>query len=323
MKVTILGAGAYALALSHIIDKNGHDITIWTKFEKERDELERKRTNEGKLKNYKISGNIKITNDLKESTKNKDLIIIAVPAKNFRETVKEMRINKRTHICIATKGIEQNTNMFMTNILKKYIHTKNYGVISGGSFAEDIVKDCPIGLTLGTKNKETEKIIKKALINKTTKLRETKDIKGTMICGSVKNVIAILSGIMHGMNMPASAISLFLTESLNDVRELVFLLGGNKKTILSFAGFGDLYLTCTSSKSRNFTLGKLIGEDYDKEHIDNYIENTTIEGLYTLKSIYDLTKKKKINVPIINLIYEIVTGKKDKNILLDFLICKE
>lgn len=324
MKITILGAGAYALALTHIANKNNNDITIWTKFEEEKNTLEKTRENKEKLPGYKLPEKIKITTNLKESITNSDLIIIAIPAVAIEETIKELKsiINKKSHICIATKGIQQKTNLFVVNILKKHVHTKNYGVISGGSFATDIINDAPIGLTLATKNKETEKIIKKALSTTTTKLRETKDIIGTEICGSVKNVLAIASGILYGMEMPESTISMFLTESLNDVQELIYFLGGNKKTILSFAGFGDLYLTCTSNKSRNFTLGKMIGEQKSKEEINKYKETTTIEGLYTLKSIYSLTKSKNIKIPIINLIYNIIYKNKDPKKLITFLITK-
>ena len=104
---------------------------------------------------------------------------------------------------------------------------------------------------------------------------------------------------------------------------MIKALGGNKKTILSFAGFGDILLTCTSTKSRNYTLGKLIGEGKSKEEINNYIESTTIEGLYTLHSIKKLLRNKKIKMPIINLIYNIKIKKKEPSNLTKFLIEKE
>ena len=116
---------------------------------------------------------------------------------------------------------------------------------------------------------------------------------------------------------------MFITESLHDIKELIKALGGDSKTILSFAGFGDLLLTCTSTKSRNYTLGMLLGENRPREVIDKYIESTTIEGLYTLKSIKKLLKNKKIKMPIINLIYDIIVDKKDPSELVRFLIEKE
>ena len=111
--------------------------------------------------------------------------------------------------------------------------------------------------------------------------------------------------------------------SLHDIKALIKALGGNKKTILSFAGFGDLLLTCTSVKSRNYTLGKIIGEGKSKEEINKYIESTTIEGLYTLKSIKKLLRNKKIKMPIIDLIYDIIINDKEPSELKRFLIEKE
>ena len=115
---------------------------------------------------------------------------------------------------------------------------------------------------------------------------------------------------------------MLITEALNDIKELIDALGGNELTILSFAGFGDLLLTCTSTKSRNFSFGKLIGSKASKREIENYIETTTIEGLYTLKSIYKLLNNKKVNMPIIELIFDIIYNNKPVEELLTFLIEK-
>ena len=159
--------------------------------------------------------------------------------------------------------------------------------------------------------------------NNYVKLRPTRDIIGTEICGSIKNVIAIASGMIDGMGYPISTSSLLITEALNDIKNLSHALGGSKKTILSFAGFGDIILTCTSDKSRNYTLGKLIGSGISKEEISKYIENTTIEGLNTLISIKKLLSNRKIKMPFINLIYNIIYGDKSPNELSNFLIKKE
>ena len=134
--------------------------------------------------------------------------------------------------------------------------------------------------------------------------------------------MAIASGILDGMGVTDSTRALFLTESLNDIKELIHALGGKKSTILSFAGFGDILMTCTSATSRNFSFGYLIGKGYPQKEIDSYLENTTVEGMYTLKSIHKLVKKKKVKMPIINLIYNIIIGKKDKEEILRFLIEK-
>lgn len=158
--------------------------------------------------------------------------------------------------------------------------------------------------------------------NENIKIRTTLDIIGVQICGSIKNVMAIASGMLDGMRAPDSTKALFLTEILNDIKELIEKLGGNKKTILSFAGFGDILMTCTSINSRNFTYGKLIGEGKIKE-AENYQAKTTVEGLYTLKSIKELIKKEHVKMEVVDLISDIICGNKEKETMLKFLVEKK
>lgn len=325
MKVTILGSGAYGIALALMLNENKCEITMWERFDDKVQELIKTRENKNVLPGVKIPENIKITSDLEESMKNSELIIIAIPAGFVDEVSVKMKnyITKEQHICIASKGIEQDTCLFVDDVVKKYIKTRRIAVISGPSFAIDIAKYVPIGLTLSSKNKQTIKVCKKALENRNLKLRENNDIIGTEICGSIKNVIAIASGMIDGMGLPESTQAMFITESLHDIKELIKALGGDGKTILSFAGFGDLLLTCTSTKSRNFRFGKLIGEKKSKEEINEFINSTTIEGLYTLKSIHKLIKNRKVDIPIIDLIYDIVFNDENPDEIKRFLIKKQ
>ena len=221
---------------------------------------------------------------------------------------------KNQHLCIASKGIEQGSCLFLNEVIKRHIKTKNIAVISGGTFAVDMIKKVPMGLTLATKSKATEDFLIKSLQNNYLKLRPTTDILGVEICGAIKNVIAISSGIIAGLGYPESTSCMLITEAMHDIKNLIIALGGNKKTINSYAGIGDLMLTCTSIKSI---------ENRPKKEIEEYIENTTIEGLYTLKSIYKLIKNKNVDMPIINLIYDIVIRGKNPNYLATFLITKK
>lgn len=323
MKVTILGAGAYGLALATMVNENNHDITIWTKIESELKELKEKHTNSRVLPDFILPNNFKYTNDLEKAIKDTDLIIIAVPAGFVDNVSKELnKYYENQPICIASKGIEQDTCLFVDDVVKKYIKTDKIAVISGPSFAVDIIKKVPIGLSLATKNEDAKKVVIKALQNKYLKLRVTDDVVGIEVCGAVKNIIAIAAGMIDGMELPESTQAMFITEALHDMKEIIKSLDGDKNTILSFAGFGDLLLTATSIKSRNFRFGKMIGEKTPSEIIEQYKANTTIEGLYTLKSIYKLLDNKKVNIPIINLIYDIIFNDKDPEEIKDFLIKK-
>ena len=323
MNVGIIGCGAYGLALGSILHKNNCKIKYWTFNPDEKEFLEKNRES-NKLKDFIIPNDVIFSCDMKETIEDTALIIIAVPAFAFDNISIEISkyLKKNQHVLIATKGIEQDTCMFLNEVFKKYNDFDNLAVISGPTFAVEMVKDIPIGLSLAVNNYETEKVVRSAFENDKTKLRTTTDIIGVEICGSIKNVMAIASGILGGMNVPDSTKALFLTESLNDIKELIDELGGDKKTILSFAGFGDILMTCSSKTSRNYSFGELIGQGKSKKEIDIYLEHTTVEGVYTLKSIYKLIKNNNIYLPIINLIYDIVFNDKPKEEMLTFLIKK-
>lgn len=325
MKVAILGTGAYGIALTKVVYENKHDVVMWTKFETELKSLLATRRNKYVLPDVKIPNEIEITSEMEVAIEDAELIIVAVPAGALEVVFGELKnyISNYQHICIASKGIEQDTCNFPHDVLLSQIKTKNYALISGPSFAIDIINRNPIGLTLASKNNDTCRTISLALENSYVRLRKSEDIIGVEICGSIKNVIAIAAGVLKGMGYSESTQAMFITESLHDIKNLIKAVGGHEKTVLSYAGFGDLLLTTTSLKSRNFKLGFMIGSKASKKEINDYMENTTIEGLYTLKSIYKLLRNKKIDMPIIDLVNDIIYNNTDPRQLGYFLIQKD
>jgi len=320
MKITILGTGAYGLALAIALNNQNNNITMWTKLEKEKIEIETTHKYQKALPDVLIPEDIKITTNLEESVKDSNLIIIAIPIAFIDSVCSELKnyVSEKHHYCIATKGIEQNSCMFVDEIINKHINTDKISVISGPSFAIDVVKKMPTGLTLATNNNETKQLIENAFNNSNIKFDNTNDIYGTELCGSIKNVIAIACGILDGLKANESTKAMFLTEAINEIKLLINQLGGNQETILTYAGIGDLLLTCTSTKSRNFTYGTLIATT-TSDKINEYVENNTIEGRYTLMSIIQLIKFKNLNMPIIELINEIVFETNDSKKLLNYL----
>lgn len=323
-KIAMIGTGAYGLGVSISLLKKNESVSMWVENKDRAEFLNKNKKNANILPNVEIPTNITFSNDLNETIKGTNIVFIAVAAKFIDSIAKEVsKLNiKNKHFCILSKGIEQNTCEFVIDVFKRYIKTKNISIISGPSFAIDMANNEPVGLTIASKNAKTIKEIKKVLTSDTVKLRTSNDIIGVELCGSIKNVIAIASGILEGLGYKESTRSFLITESLHDIKSLIYGLGGKKKTILSFAGVGDLLLTATSTKSRNYTYGILIGK---KNYImaQDFIEHNTVEGYYTLKSIYTLIKRKKIDMPIINLIYQIIINKKDPECLSEFLIKKD
>lgn len=303
MKIAIIGTGAYGLALATMFNENKNDITMWSKFEEEVLNLQNTNT----FKDYKLPTTIKYTTDMQECIKDSNLIVIAIPVAFITETVMELKkYYKNESILVASKGIEQNSNLFAIDIIRKNIKVKNIGVISGGTFATDMLKKEPMGLTLATKSNKLKALVLQTLKNQYLDIQTTKDIIGVELCGSVKNVMAIASGIIDGLGYGESSKHLFITKAIYEIEKLISIFGGNKNTILTYAGIDDISMTCSTSNSRNYTLGKMIGSNESNEKIEKYKKETTIEGLYTTKSIYDVLKKEKINSNLILTIYKIV-----------------
>lgn len=167
MKVGIIGAGAYGLALAIAFKENNCDITMWTKSPEEVEELKTQRTNERKLKGVIMPQGINYTNNLKIAVKDKELIVIAIPATFVDDIAKQLKdiVTKDQHILIATKGIENDTCLFIEDVVKKYIKTTKIAVVSGPSFAIDLANKVPVGLALASKNRVTKALVKKGLSN--------------------------------------------------------------------------------------------------------------------------------------------------------------
>ena len=307
MKIAIVGSGAFGIALSHVFIKNTSDIAMWT-VPNEYEELIKYRTNDKVLSGIKVDNRIKISTNLKEVVKDAKIIVIVIPVKYIGNTIKEVAnyITDNQHICIASKGIIDEECEFAYRTIQKYIHNDKIGVISGGTFAIDMAKEYPMGLTVASNNEDTTKVIKVALTTNFITCEVSDDVIGVEICGAIKNILAIAMGILEGLSVVESTRYAFMTKCINDISKMICSLGGKKDTVFTYAGIGDILLTCSSSKSRNFTLGKMIGELSSKEEINNYIENTTIEGLYTLKSMKNLLNQHNISMDLINYLEDII-----------------
>lgn len=325
MNIAIIGTGVYGIAMAYALSKNSKNkIMMWSESEDSLKRLEESRGKFDPLGGLKIPKEMKFSTSYEEVLKDADLVFVMCAAKFVGSVCKGMMpyINNKMHFIIGSKGIEQESCRFVHEVFLNFINTKKLAVISGPSFAIDIANLEPIGLSIGIRSKETLNVALKAFKNTNIKLRDTSDLVGVELCGSIKNVIAVAAGILDGLGYSESTRSFLITESLHDIKELIRGLGGNKKTILSFAGVGDLLLTATSTKSRNYSYGVILGKGNFKE-AKEYLDNTTVEGYYTLKSIYTLLRRKKIKMPVIDLIYSIVMNDGDPKKLAQFLMQKK
>lgn len=306
MNITILGYGVYGKALAGVfLEKETNKVSVWNKFEYEFDEK------------YL---NISFTTNLSSAVKDADLIVIAIPVAFLDETINSLKeVYEGQDILIASKGIDIDSKLFAYQIIEKHLGNVPVGVISGGTFAGDMVNKKVMGITLGTKYDSIKDKIKTSFETNYLKVQYIDDIVGVSVCGSIKNVMAIGFGMLDGASFPPSSRFLFLTKAIYEIRDLIKALGGNEDTVMTFAGIDDIMMTCTSSQSRNYSLGNLIGKNSTKEEIDDYKNKTTIEGLGTSEAIYRLVKDKNITLPLSEVIYKILYEDNDISELIKVL----
>ena len=325
MKISVIGLGMYSLAISKMLaKKENNKIMIWTENNAKYEEY-KKTKKVTSVYDTEMPKNIKVSNLLEEVLKDAELIYIITASKYVDIITKKMKefYNPDVPICIASKGIEESREELLSNIVKDNLKTKNIAVISGPTFAVDIINNEPVALALASKSNKAKEYVLNTLANDTLKLRPSKDMIGIQMCGATKNVIAIASGILSGLGYSNSTQSFLINESLHDIKDIIKIFGGKPKTILSFAGVGDLMLTCTSTKSRNFSFGFTIGSTKDPKKINEYLVNNTVEGYNTLEVIYKMLNKRGTPIDLLTTIYNIVYNEENPNTLASFLITKK
>ncbi len=325
MKIAMLGTGVYGLAIASKLAENGNQVIMWTENKDKENEYQTTHNLKSINESYNLSDNIEVTSNVQDAMNGAKIVFFTCASKYTNEIASMILpyFEKNMIICIASKGIEEKTCHLLSNVIKFILNAKNITVISGPTFAVDMLAGEPVALAIAGTNRKSQNIVVKALSCDTVKLRISKDIIGVQICGAVKNVIAIASGILGGLGYSESTRAFLINESLHDIKDLISFLGGKPKTILSFAGVGDLLMTCMSTKSRNYSFGYVIGSTKDKNKIDKFLKEHTVEGYNTLKTVMLLLKKKNINIELISLINDIVDYKESPEKLSEFLINKK
>lgn len=312
MKVSVLGCGSFGLALAHLLSRK-MVVHAW-EHSKERVTLLHN-TGKSDLLPYKLQKNIIVHNDIVNTVKDADVIFIAIPSQFVVSTIMAVKrhFKKDTLLVIGSKGLDTETHTFIIETLEKKINQKIF-VLSGPMFAVDLIKDTPAAGVLAGRDKRKAEIITSLFHNTPLTLSVSSDVIGVSLCGAVKNVYAIGSGMIKGLGYENSTNAFYLTKCLQEMEHLLFALKANRETLLSPAGIGDLILTANSSKSRNFTFGEVIGKGIAPKNIE-----FTIEGRQTLLVLFRLLQARRIEAPIVSMLYDIIFKNKAPHNLVTLL----
>lgn len=236
------------------------------------------------------------------------IAIIVVKSGAVREVLQKHDFTDST-VIICSKGVEQETLKLMNEVVREVLPNNKIAILSGPNFAVEIEQGLPAATTLACADAELGKELVSALGKKNFRVYLTNDLATTQIAGAVKNVFAIACGICEGLKLGDNARAAVITRGIAELARLCAAKGGNPENLMGLAGFGDLVLTCTSTKSRNYQLGVDIANNGSADGVISE-DGGVKEGYYTAKSVYDLAKSLNVEMPICTSVYEILYNNK-------------
>lgn len=313
-KITVFGTGSFGTALANVLAENGHSVLMWGKNENTVDEINQSHQNKRYLKDVTLNETIKATSQLEQAVNFSDIFLIALPTKAIRNVVTEIDQHiktKKTFIHVA-KGIENETFKRVSEMIEDSVsknHKNGVGVLSGPSHAEEVVIKQPTTVAASSKDEHISKLIQDLFMNDYLRVYTNNDLIGVELGGALKNIIAVASGIVAGMGYGDNAKAALMTRGLAEISRLGEKLGADPMTFLGLGGIGDLIVTCTSTHSRNYTLGYKLGKGKTTEEALNEM-NMVVEGIYTTNSVYHLAKSQNVDMPITNALYKVLFEDK-------------
>lgn len=313
-KIMVLGGGSWGTALASLLAKNKEEVFFWVRNKEQFKSIKETRENKKYLPNIKIPDTIKVVNSYREVIDICNIVVLAIPSQNIRGLLVELKdyLSNSTLIVNVSKGIEQKTLKTISEVCKEIIPNNPYIVLSGPSHAEEVGKDLPTTVVAASENKNYAKKIQEIFTSNTFRVYTNEDVKGVELGGSLKNVIAIASGISDGLGYGDNTKAALMNRGIIEISRLADKLGADKMTFLGLAGIGDLIVTCTSMHSRNRRAGILIGKGKSVEEAIKEV-GMVVEGIYTTEAAFKLAKENNVEMPIVEELYKIIyKGKKAK-----------
>ncbi|MFA9463642.1 MAG: NAD(P)H-dependent glycerol-3-phosphate dehydrogenase [Velocimicrobium sp.] len=318
-KIGILGAGSWGTALAVVLEKNGHEVALWSAVKTEVEMLIEHREHKDRLPGVMLPESIQIESIVENVCDKKDLLVFAVASPFVRSTAQLAApyITKGQIIVNVAKGIEDATLMTLSEILEEELKTANVAVLSGPSHAEEVSKNIPTTVVVGAKTKKIAMFIQEIFMNDVFRVYTSPDIIGIELGGSIKNVIALAAGVIDGLGLGDNTKAALMTRGIAEMSRLGTAMGGKLETFSGLSGIGDLIVTCTSKHSRNRNAGYLMGKGYTaKEAMDEVKQ--VVEGVYSAKAALRLAQKYNVKMPIVEEVNQVLfEGKSAEDALND------
>ena len=309
-RIAVVGGGSWGTALANLLGENGYDVDLWVYETEVKEQIAQQRENLTFLPGFRLSENLTPSNDLRAVVEGKQMVLMVTPSHLTRMIAGQLAevLSPDATLVSATKGIENETLLTMSGVYKEVLTgktDKRYVVLSGPSFAKEVARQVPTLVAAASKNAERAEMVQKVFSSPCFRVYTNDDVVGVELGGAVKNVIAIASGMIDGLGLGLNTRAAIMTRGLAEMRRLGVKMKADPRTFSGLAGVGDLILTCTGDLSRNHTVGMKLGRGMT---LDNILAEMKMvaEGVKTAKSVYNLSRKMGVEMPICHAIYKIL-----------------
>ena len=325
--IGVIGAGSWGTVLANLLAEKGFVVDLWVREEEVYYQIKNEKMNPMFLPGVRLVSDINPVRAFREAVADKDLVLMVVPSHVFREVLSQIKpfLGRDTALMTATKGIENDTLKVMSQVAEEVLsdrHNTLFACLAGPSFAREVIANQPTAVTIASKDLGHAELLQRLFFTDFFRVYVSEDLIGVQLCGALKNVIAIAAGASDGLGFSLNARAALITRGLAEITRLGVAMGANPMTFAGLSGIGDLVLTCTGDLSRNRTVGLKIGRGIDLNEITEGM-NMVAEGIRTSMSAYQLAKKMKIEMPIIEQVYGILYEGKDPKAAVRELMTRE
>jgi glycerol-3-phosphate dehydrogenase (NAD(P)+) len=303
-RIAVVGAGAWGTALANVIARAGRAVTLFARDPALAEKIAARRESP-RLPGVKLDQRVAVA-PLGRDKVEGDAILVVVPAQTLRAAVSQLAVASGTPVVACAKGIERGTRRFMTEIIAECVPTAVPAILSGPSFASDVARGLPTAVTLAAPDDATAEMLAHSLGSAAFRPYHSTDVRGVEIGGAAKNVLAIAAGIVAGRKLGASAAAALTTRGFAELVRFGRAWGARPETLTGLSGLGDLILTCSSAQSRNFHLGRSLGEGASLAEIGR--GGALAEGVYTAGVLVEMARERSVETPISAAVAAVLDG---------------
>lgn len=295
--IVILGSGGFGLSLAIMAERYGHNVTVWSRFQSEIDDIRAHGEHIQKLPGVPVPERIHLTSDI-SCISGCEMLIFGIPSAFVRDVAKLAKpyVTKDMVVVNTGKGLEDGTLDLLSSVLAEELDSEKVVVLSGPSHAEEVARNIPTTIVAASANLEAAEFVQETLANKAMRIYLNDDVVGCEIGGALKNIIALSAGICDGLGYGDNTKAALMTRGIHEIARLGKALGAKPVTFSGLTGIGDLIVTCTSMHSRNRRAGILIGQGVSPEKAVEKVG--TVEGYLCCKTAYELSRRLNVEMPI-------------------------